>query len=102
MTLDEAARRSRFTFRGTVARLGATTMTSIQATPKTAVVRVDQVLEAPEALDDYTGREVTLGLGSGERLREGQQAIFYTIGLSLGESLAVRSLGHRDLRRAGA
>jgi hypothetical protein len=75
-------------------------MSSVAATPKTAVVRVDQVLEAPEALDDFTGREVTVGLGSGERLKEGQQAIFYTLGLSLGEGLAVRSLGHRDARRA--
>jgi hypothetical protein len=84
MTLDEAARRSRFTFQGTVARLGASTMSSVTATPRTAVVRVDHVLEAPDALDDFTGREVTVGLASGERLQEGQQAIFYTLGLSLG------------------
>src|SRR6478609_5420587 len=47
------ADRARFVFKGTVQRLGDTTDPSIEVTSRTAVVRVDEVVRAPQVLSTY-------------------------------------------------
>ncbi|MFL5759970.1 MAG: hypothetical protein ACJ789_09535 [Thermomicrobiales bacterium] len=94
---DELAKQARFIFRGTVQRLRATTMADVPATDRTVVVRVDEVVQAPPALAQTAGQEITVQLGSRERVKQGLQATFYTNGWLFGESLAVRSIGHRPL-----
>ena len=91
------ASRSRFGFRGTVQKLHATTMPQVPASDRTVVVRVDEVLHAPETLGDWTGKNITVYLAEGEQVEEGQQAIFDTTGWLYGDSIAVRSLGHREV-----
>lgn len=97
---EDLAKQSRFAFRGTVQRLRATTIPGLGATDRTVVVRVDEVIHAPEALGDWTGKEITVQLGSRERVREGEETIFYTNGWLYGESIAVISIGHRPVGRA--
>lgn len=97
---EELAQQSRFAFRGTVQRLRATTIPGLEATDRTVVVRVDEVIHAPEALGDWTGKEITVQLGSRERVRAGEEAIFFTNGWLYGESIAVTSVGHRPIGRA--
>jgi len=94
---EELARQARFIFRGTVRHQHATTMPDVPATDSTVVVRVDEVVQAPPALAKSVGQEVTVQLGSRERVKDGEQATFYTNGWLFGESVAVKSIGHRPL-----
>ena len=47
LPLQELASQATLIFRGTVERLNATTMSAVPVTENTAVVRVDEVFEAP-------------------------------------------------------
>jgi hypothetical protein len=85
---------SKFVFRGTVLKAGGTTMPdSIPASEGTAVVKVDEVLVAPDTLGDFAGREVTVLLLKPRSVKAGESAVFYTNGAVYGRSLAVREVG---------
>ena len=90
------AEHARFVFQGTVKNVKATTLKSVPASDRTIVVRVDRVIQSPEALSDYAGHDVTVRLAQGERVQSGQALIFYTNGWVFGESLAVQSIGHEQ------
>jgi len=86
---------ARFVFKGTVRRLKASTVRDVPASARTAVVRVDDIVYAPEALSDQLGHDITV-LSTGRKpLQVGQQAIFYVNSGIFGESVAVVSLDHR-------
>jgi len=70
-------------------------MASYETTARTLVVRVDEIIQAPAVLEKWVGQEVTVQLGPREQVKDGQQAVFYTNVVQLGESVAVQSLGHR-------
>jgi hypothetical protein len=94
-TLDEKlAQQAKFIFKGTVEKLKASTIPSVPLTDKTTIVRVDEILRAPEPLSYYGGQRITVQLGSREQLKKDEQAIFYTNSWIVGESLAVQSVGH--------
>src|SRR5687768_16931665 len=84
-----SARDAQFAFKGTVARVKATTMADLPADARTVAVRVDEVLKAPEAMQHLTGQEITLRLAPGEKVRAGESAVFYANGWRFGESIAV-------------
>jgi hypothetical protein len=67
-----------------------------------AVVRVDRIVQGPQGLRAFEGRDVLVVPGKGERMRPGERAVFYTNGASLGETLAVASIGHLPQRMAAA
>lgn len=94
------AKDARFIFKGTVRKLKATADSRIPASPRTLVVRVDEVLEAPESLADLAGQEITVQLATAAKLSPGQQAIFYTNGWLFGDSVAVQSVAHHPLDAA--
>jgi len=96
-TVEDMAGQSRFSFRGTVQKLGAVTMPQVPVTDRTVVVRVEEVLHAPEALGNWTGKEITVLLSEGEQVHEGEQVIFFTNGWLYGASIAVQSIGHRPV-----
>src|SRR5262245_54267031 len=85
-----------FTFRGTVMKLKASTMKVVPATKNTIVVRVDEVIEAQEALEDYEGQRVTVELPRPGKIKVGQQYTFYTNGWLFGDSLAVQALAYEE------
>lgn len=103
-TDDRAAKaKATFIFEGTVRKAKATTLKSVAATDRTAVVRVDRIIAAPEVLTDFAGQEVTVELGEGEEaVTPGQAYVFYTDGWIFGEGLAVRSAGHEKAVTAAA
>jgi hypothetical protein len=70
----------RFVFKGTVRKLRASTEPEVKASPRTAVVRVDEVIHAPEVLADMAGHDVTVELGGRDKLAAGQQAMFFAHG----------------------
>jgi hypothetical protein len=94
---------AKFVFQGTVVRLKDATMT-VPDRSKTAIIRVDTILRAPEALHGHAGTEITVLPAKGERLKAGQQAVFHTNGWLYGKSLAVQSVGHEAVpkRATGA
>jgi hypothetical protein len=93
---EELARQARFIFQGTVQKVKAATLKELTPTDRHAIVRVDRVIQAPEALTDFAGQEITVQLAPDEKVTAGQTFVFYTNGWIFGESLAVQSVGHVD------
>jgi hypothetical protein len=98
LQIDDLRRQSTFTFVGTVKELNAATMAEVPVTESTAVVTVDEVLQAPPILAGLDGTDVTVELSSSQPVQEGQQATFFTNGWIYGESIAVREVGHVEGR----
>jgi len=90
--------KSNFVFKGTLMKLKSATLNVVPVTSKTSVVRVDSLMHAAEALEHYDGTEITVQLRKNEIVNPGQQAIFYTNSLVVGESLVVQSIGHTLLK----
>jgi hypothetical protein len=97
--VDDLSRQSTFTFVGTVKELNAATMAEeVSVTQNTAVVHVDQVLQAPPMLANRDGTDITVLLRDAEQVQEGQQATFFTTGWIYGEDIAVQEVGHVEGR----
>jgi hypothetical protein len=95
---SELEKKARFVFHGTVVKTKAATMPNVPVSPRTAVVRVDQIIQAPPAMAQVAGREVTVDLGEGRKVKPGQRATFYTNGWLFGDGLAVRAVGLAPVR----
>jgi len=94
-----SAAQARFVFIGTVQKLRAATMDDVPIDERTAIVRVDEVILAPDALAHYAGHDITVHLGGRKRLQAGQQAKFSTNPWLFGDSVAVESIDQEDVRR---
>jgi len=90
----QLADEAKFVFQGSVKKVKASTLKGVPKSDRTVVVRVDRVIQAPEALSDHAGRDVTVLLAPGEKVDPGQTLIFYTNGWIFGEGVAVQSIGH--------
>jgi hypothetical protein len=98
---EDLAQRARFVFRGAVQKLGAATMPEVPVNDRTAVVRVEEVRQAPPELARRVGQEVTVQLApGGQQIKEGDELVFYTNRWLSGNSIAVRSLGERPVPTA--
>ena len=86
-----------FVFLGTVVAVGEATLSMVEPDDRTAVVRVDRVLRAPQPMEGVTGREITVLLRS--PARQGTQATFQAEGWLYGESMAVVETGRRKAGR---
>jgi hypothetical protein len=90
--LGEAA----FSFTGTVERLGAATMEDVPVDERTAVVRVDQVLQAPDEFAQLAGMSVTVQLlPDTEPPEVGSTFVFFANGLVFGTGIALTEIGRR-------
>jgi hypothetical protein len=96
--IDELMQRSTFAFVGTVKMLHAATMADVPVTDSTAVVTVDEVLQAPPMFADLAGSDITVQLSSAQQVQEGEQATFFTSGWIYGTSVAVQEVGHVEGR----
>ena len=96
------ARDAQFVFIGTIQRLRAGTMDDVPVGERTAIVRVDQIIHAPDVLAQYTGHDITVQIGGRRRVQEGMQATFYTSGWLFGDSIAVESFDHEEVRKMAA
>jgi hypothetical protein len=99
---DDLTKQARFVFKGTVQKLKAATIPEIEDKSRTAIVRVDQIIRAPEALSHFAGHEITVQLSGKKKMKVGEQSIFYTNGWLFGESIAVVSLGQHAVEEASA
>jgi hypothetical protein len=91
---EELAQQASFIFKGTVKKAGAATMRVLPVTNRTAIVQVDEVLEAPDVLADYAGQKITVELGGRKQFKVNEQYLFYGNGWVFGDGLAVQSLAH--------
>ena len=89
-----------FVFTGSVKTLGSATMKQVSAGRRTAVVRVDQVVEANPQLARLAGQEVTVELRG--RAKVGDQLIFHAIPLMFGDSVSVRAVKQERVTAAQA
>jgi hypothetical protein len=95
---NPAVASAQFIFTGTVRKLNASTMAHIPKTERTAVVRINDVIQGPEVLRHCVGQDITVQVGGPKKLSKGQQATFYADDVSFGESIAVHSRDHDDVR----
>lgn len=86
------ARKSTFVFRGTIETLKASTL-SIPTEGRTAVVRVDEILDAPSDLRSLGGKQVTVRLLTPAQEKERTSRIFFTDPYSFGRTLGVTETG---------
>ena len=107
--LLQGARTAPFVFFGTVRQPGGSQVEMLESDAyPTAVVHVDEVLSAPEAVGDVTGRDVTVHLSDSGRLRRGSRHLFLATSLQFGDEIAVTEVGRlavtrreeREVRRA--
>ena len=93
--IDGLAGRSPFIFSGTVERTAAATFPAVPVDDATAVVHVERVFRAPEALGDQTDRSITVQLLKPD-MKEGAHALFFATGWLYGESIAVTEVGRTN------
>src|SRR3989475_146504 len=98
MSRAALVKQSDIIFIGTVTQVGAVAVPEVPASPRTVVVRVDQVLEKPSAVAPATGDSVTVETRRPGSLKAGTQATFYTTGWIFGRGVAVREVGHEPGR----
>ena len=98
MSRAALVKQSDIIFIGTVTQVGAVAVPEVPASPRTVVVRVDQVLEKPAAVALATGDSVTVETARAGSLKAGTQATFYTTGWIFGRGVAVREVGHEPGR----
>ncbi len=91
-------RQSDIIFAGTVTRVGGVAAPDLPASPRTVVVRVNQVFEKPDAVSLMNGDSVTVQVVRAGSLSAGLQATFYTTGWIFGRGVAVREVGHEPIR----
>ena len=91
-----------FVFKGAVKKVGLATMKGIPVGDRTAVVRVEQVIEAPRSFAHYEGQDITVGLAGKKKVSAGDEFIFYANGWIVGESVAVRSVKQEPVTRSHA
>ncbi|MBV9927855.1 MAG: hypothetical protein JOZ96_22740 [Acidobacteria bacterium] len=102
LTEAELNERAAFVFKGTVLKTKAAAAAGVPVTPRTAVVRVDEVVRAPALLERYAGKEITLQLEPGHKAKEGTTALFYAADLLFGEGVSAKAIGHTDIDQSEA
>lgn len=81
-----------FVFRGTIKQPKAVNVKQAPVSDRTAIVIVDQVLDAPANLHGYSGQDITVELSSARKVTAGERMIFHTTSWLSGETIAVKSL----------
>jgi hypothetical protein len=91
-----------FVFQGTVTKLKSALMKSVKVDAHTAVVHVDQVLEAPANLRHLAGTDITVQLVERAKAAVGESFVFHAAGWIFGDSVAVRAVTQEPVSRAHA
>lgn len=91
-----------FVFRGTIKQLKAVNVKQAPVSDRTAIVTVNQVLDAPANLQGYTGQDITVELSSARNVTSGERMILHTTSWLSGETIAVKSLFEEPDKGAAA
>lgn len=90
--LGKIIRTARIIFVGSVEKPGASNVSLVPASKRTALVRVREVLDAPATMGELRGQVVTVFLAKEGSVQAGQTGIFFTNGWMYGENVAVREV----------
>src|SRR4051794_19272534 len=94
------ARTAPFVFIGTVRRPGGSNVELLASDEyPTAIVRVEDVIAAPEAVGDLTGRDITVHLSGSESPSRNSRHLFLATSLQFGDEIAVAEVGRMPSRR---
>lgn len=92
-TVEKSSADAKFVFKGTIQKLNARTMPQVPKDEPTAVVHVDEILQAPPALANTAGKEITVRLAAGApKAKKGEQVLFHANSWLFGDSVAVESV----------
>jgi hypothetical protein len=91
-----------FIFKGTIKKIKSATMSEVPLSDRTAIVKVDEVIDGPKDLQGSLGQEITVELSSKRAARAGQSMIFHTVGWIFGAGVAVRSLREEPIKPGSA
>jgi hypothetical protein len=97
-SLDDLVQGAGFIFIGTVQQLRAATMDAVTETARAAIVKVEALVESPDSLRLYEGRELTLLQREPGGLAVGKRAVFFTRGWFYGATVAVQEVGNREVQ----
>ncbi|HYR87669.1 MAG TPA: hypothetical protein VE422_26535 [Terriglobia bacterium] len=89
-----------FVFRGTVKKVRAATMKEVPVSDRTAVVRVEQVIEAPQSFAHYEGQDITVGLAGKKKVKAGEELVFHADSWIFGDSIAVQAVVQEPVTKA--
>jgi len=98
-TLNEAPA---FIFKGAVKKMRSATMKEVPLSDRTAVVRVEQVIEGPRSFAHYVGRDITVELAGKKKIAVGDELIFHANSWMFGDGVAVRSVSQDKVRQTFA
>ena len=102
-SVKELLASSQLAFAGHVEEVGRSTVGGVEADDRTVVVRVSQLLHAPEGVELPPGSRVTVQLSPDlSALGPGEQATFFANGWVYGETLAVTEVGRTSVQDAAA
>ena len=90
---QELSQEAGMVFKGTIRQQGAATMPQVPVNDKTFVVTVDEILKAPDALQPFVSKDITVQLGEGQQAAVGQQYVFFCQGWMFGASIALVAIG---------
>jgi len=94
----QTGEKGNFSFKGTIKKLRAATMSEVPLSSRTAIVHVDEVIDGPPDLVGFLGQEITVELSGKKTARAGQRLVFHTTGWIFGASVAVRSLSEEPIK----
>jgi len=96
---ERLAAQSNFIFQGTVQRLDDSTEGQVPASPSTAVVRVEKLIQGADIASNVTGKEITVMLLKPRSVTVGRSVLFFSNVAVVGKSVAVKEVGHVDATR---
>jgi hypothetical protein len=67
---------------------------------RTAVVHVEQVIEAPRSFAHYEGQDITVELAGRQKVSAGEELIFHANSWIFGDSVAVRSVSQERVTKS--
>src|SRR5262252_7013912 len=89
-----------FVFKGAVKKMRSATMKEVPVGNRTAVVHVEQVIEAPKSFTHYVGQDITVELAGNKKVAVGEELIFHANSWIFGDSIAVRSVSQERVTKA--
>jgi len=90
-TFKSIIAKSNFIFSGTIVKMNASNI-DIKTVGPTAIVKINEVIDAVSPYEEEKGKEITVLLASDKNIKEGTQKVFYTIGWYYGKNLGVKEV----------
>ncbi|MCH8860690.1 MAG: hypothetical protein IH843_06100, partial [Thaumarchaeota archaeon] len=82
---------SNFIFSGTIVKMNASNI-GVITDVSSAIVLVDEVIDAVSPYDQMKGKEITILLASDQNRNAGEKEVFYTMGWYYGKTLGVKEI----------